>query len=290
MSFVNAKKSTAGDWVIMTVLGIIMLICLFPFLYVISVSFTHPDSYTPMKFYLLPDRFSLEGYKYIFQSQNFMRAIGNTALVTAIGTVLNVYVTFTFAFGLTHKDVPGNKVLSGIIVFSLIFNAGILPNYLLVKNLGLMNSHWALILPALTSAWDLVVVRSFMNSLPKELEESACIDGCNDWTCFFRIILPLSKACLATFTLFFAVYYWNIYFNAMVYLTDSGKWTLQVLLKTMIIDSDAMGFSPLADQKVLPQETIKMAAIVTAMLPILLVYPFLQKYFAQGVMVGSVKG
>lgn len=290
MSFVSTKKSTVGDWAIIAVLCVVMLLCLFPFLYVISISFTHPDSYVPMKFSLFPQRFSLEAYKYIFGSQNFLRATKNTALITVIGTVLNAYVTFTFAYGLTRREVPGNRLLSSIVVFTLIFSAGILPNYLLIKSLGLMNSHWALILPSLTSAWDLVVVRSFMQSLPKELEESACIDGCNDWTCFFRIILPLSKACLATFTLFFAVYYWNVYFNAMVYLSDSSKWTLQVLLKTMIIDSDSIGFSPLADQNVLPQETVKMAAIVTSMLPILVVYPFLQKYFAQGVMVGSIKG
>ncbi len=284
------RKNTWGDYVIIGILAVIMFLCLFPFLYVISVSFTDPGSYVPMKFTLVPEKFSLAAYQYILSSHNFIRAAKNTIFVTVLGTVLNAYVTFTFAYGLIHKEVPGNRLISGIVVFSLIFNAGILPNYLLVKSLGLMNSHMALIFPALTSAWDLIVVRSFMYSLPRELEESAQIDGCNDWTCFFRIILPLSKACLATFTLFFAVYYWNMYFNAMVYLSDSTKWTLQVLLKTMIIDSDSIGFSPLADQNLLPQETVKMAAIVTSMLPILVVYPFLQKYFAQGVMVGSIKG
>ncbi len=284
------QKFSPGDIIIMAVLVLIMFLCIFPFLYVFSVSFTDPDSYVPMQFTLFPNKFSLAAYEYIFSSQNFMRAARNTVFVTLMGMVINLYVTFTFAYGLTRKEVPGNKILSNIVVFSLVFNAGILPNYLLVKNLGLMNSHLALILPVMTSAWDLIVVRSFMAALPKELSESAQIDGCNDWVCFFRIILPLSKACLATFTLFFAVYYWNMYFNAMVYLSDSTKWTLQVLLKTMIIDSDSMGFSPLADQNVLPQETVKMAAIITSMLPILLVYPFLQKHFAQGVMLGSVKG
>ena len=284
------RKLSVGDIVIMVILAMIMLLCIFPFLYVFSVSFTDPNSYVPMKFILFPEKFSLAAYSYIFSSPNFLRAARNTIYITLLGTLINTYVTFTFAYGLTRKDVPGSRLLSGIVVFALIFNAGILPNYLLVKSLGLMNSHFALILPAMTSAWDLVVVRSFMQSLPNELRESAEIDGCNEWVCFFRIILPLSKACLATFTLFFAVYYWNVYFNAMVYLSDSTKWTLQVYLKTMIIDSDAMGFSPLADVNVLPQETIKMAAIITSMLPILIVYPFLQKYFAQGVMVGSVKG
>lgn len=291
MSFVSAKKRlTLGDAINAVMLCIIMALCLFPFLYVISVSFTDPDAYVPMKLILVPEKLSLEAYQYILTSNNFMTATRNTVGITMLGTVMNLFVTFTFAYGLTKADIPGTRFLNHLVVFTLIFNAGIVPNYLLVKSLGLINSQWALILSSLTSAWDVVVVRSFMHSLPREIEESACIDGCNELTCFYRIILPLSKASLATFTLFFAVMYWNMYFKAMVYLSDSSKWTLQVLLKTMIIDSDSIGFSPTADQNMLPQETIKMAAIVTSMIPVLIVYPFLQKHFAKGVMVGSVKG
>jgi putative aldouronate transport system permease protein len=180
-----------------------------------------------------------------------------------------------------------------VVVFSLVFNAGIVPNYLLVKELGLINSYWALIIPFLTNAWSLIVVKSFMESLPSELKDAAKIDGCSDLGVFFKIIIPLSMPALAAFTLFFAVVQWNTYFNAVIYLTDSKKWTLQVLVKSLVIDdSSGLGgsMSAIGSDRVVPQETARLAAVVLSMLPILIIYPFLQKHFAKGVMLGSVKG
>ncbi len=221
-----------------------------------------------------------------------MSALSNSVLVTVIGTVLNLIVTFSLAYPLSKNYIPGVKAMNGLVVFTLIFNAGIVPTYILVKDLGLIDNLAALILPSLTSAWNLVVVRSFMRSLPVEVEEAARIDGCSDIVVFIRIVIPLSMASIAAFTLFFAVANWNAYFAPMIYISDTRKWTLQVLLKSMIIDSEAIGygFSQEVDQRLPPQETIKMAIIVMTMLPILVVYPFLQKYFAKGVMLGSVKG
>lgn len=293
MSYINNRKMGLSDVAIYGFIGICMLLVLFPFYYVICISFIHEDVYVPMRLVLWPERFSLGAYEYILTSSNFLTALKNTVFITLVGTVLKLYVNFSFAYGLTKRNAPGHRLLSSLVVVTLIFHAGIVPNYLLIKELGLINKQWSLIFPALYSAWDLIVIRSFMYALPAEIEESARIDGCNDLTVFFKIILPLSMASIATFTLFFAVAFWNVYFNAMMYLSDSNKWTLQVLLKTMIIDSDSMGgFSAAAsgDEKMLPQETIKMAAIVLAMLPILCVYPFLQKFFAKGVLLGSVKG
>lgn len=293
MSFITQKRLTFGDYVIYTVTTLISIMCIAPFLYVVSVSFTDPDVYVPFKFSLIPEKWSLESYTYLLSTNSFLIALKNTVYITFVGTLLNLVVTFTMAYGLTRKSLPGRNIILYAVVFTLVFNPGIVPNYLLVQNLGLINSHWSLILVNLTNAWSLIIVKSFMDALPKELEESAKIDGCSDIGVFLRIILPLSKPVIATFTLFFAVAHWNTYFNALIYLTDSSMWTLQMLIKTLVIDSGSNSVAQASvsgDQAALPQETIRMASIVLAMVPILVVYPFLQKYFAKGVMLGSIKG
>jgi len=292
MSFVQKKRMTAFDWVNYTLIGLISLVCVFPFFYVFSVSFTDPKVYVPLKFYLFPEKWSLESYRYILSTNSFINALKSTLFITIIGTALNIVVSFTMAYGMTKRTLPGYKYLIGGVIFTLVFSAGIVPNYLLVKELGLLNSYWALIWTSLTNAWSLIVIKSFLDSLPGELEEAAKIDGCTDIGGFLRIVVPLSMPAIATFTLFFAVTHWNTFFNALIYLSDSSKWTLQLLVKTLVIDSNstAVAQAGSSDEAVVPQETIRMATIVLSMLPILLVYPFLQKHFAKGVMIGSVKG
>lgn len=293
MSFVAQKKRlTLFDWVNYTLISLISLACVFPFLYVFSVSFTDPEVYVPLKFYLFPEKWSLEAYTYILSTNSFINAFKSTLFITIVGTVLNIIVSFTMAYALTKKTLPGQKWIMGLVIFTLVFSAGIVPNYLLVKELGLLNSYWAMIWPGLTNAWSLIVIKSFMESLPAELEDAARIDGSSDLGVFARIVIPLSMPAIATFTLFFAVTHWNTYFNALIYLSDSKKWTLQLLIKTLVIDSNsgAVAQAGASDEAVVPQETIRMASIVLAMVPILIVYPFLQKHFAKGVMVGSVKG
>jgi len=291
MSFVHQKKLTLFDYVNYFLLALISAACIFPFLYVLGVSLTHRSVYVPYSFQWFPQKWSLDAYAYILSSNSFVNALKSTAFITFFGTVLNLVFTFTMAYGLTEKRLPHRRWIYGLVVFSLVFSAGIIPNFLLIKQLGLMNSYWALILPALTNAWSLIVVKSFMDSLPQEVIESAKMDGCTDIGVFIRIILPLSKPAIAAFLLFFAVSHWNTYFNAVMFLTDSKKWTLQVLVKTLVLDasSNMTGSSASMDQ-LLPQETIRIASVVLAMLPILLVYPFLQKHFAKGVMLGSIKG
>lgn len=291
MSFAVNKRTTWGDWVNSSLILLISIITLIPFVYVVSISLTDPSIYVPMQFKIIPEKFSLAAYEYLLSTNSFTNALYSTLYVTVVGTILNIIITFTMAYGLTRKSMPGRTTVLSLVVFTLVFNAGIVPNYLLIKELGLLNSYWALILVSLTNAWSLIVVKSFMDSLPAELEDAAKIDGCNDIGVFLRIIIPLSKPAIATFTLFFAVAHWNTYFNALVYITDSTKWTLQLLVKTLVIDSNAQGYATGGgDEQSLPQETIRMASIVLAILPILLVYPFLQKYFAKGVMLGSIKG
>jgi putative aldouronate transport system permease protein len=293
MSFVATKKMTSFDWVNYVILGLISIACVFPFIYVFSVSFTDPEVYVPLKFYFFPDQWSLAAYKYLLSTNSFINALSNTVFITVIGTLLNVAVSFTLAYTLTKKLMPGRNIMLSAVVFTLVFNAGIVPGYILIKELGLINSLWSLIWPSLTNAWSLIVIKSFFESLPSELEDSARIDGCSDIGVFLRIVIPLSMPAIAAFTLFFAVSYWNTYFNALIYLSDSKKWTLQVLIKTLVIDSDSNGVGQAGaggDARAVPQETIRMASIMLAMAPILLVYPFLQKHFAKGVMLGSVKG
>ncbi|MCU6796541.1 carbohydrate ABC transporter permease [Paenibacillus sp. WQ 127069] len=292
MSFVQKKGLTVGDYVNYSLLLLVSLICIFPFFYVFSVSFTDPKVYIPLQFYVFPEKWSLASYKYILSTNSFINAMNSTIFVTVVGTALNLVFTFTMAYGLTKTGLPGRSLMLGAVVFTLVFSAGLVPSYLLVKQLGLLNSYWSLIWPGLTNAWSLIVVKSFMDSLPKELEDAARIDGCTDLGVFLRIVIPLSMPAIAAFTLFFAVAHWNTYFNALIYLSDAKKWTLQVLVKTLVIDSDSngVGASGASEQGIVPQETIRMAAIMLSMAPILIVYPFLQKYFAQGVLLGSVKG
>ncbi|SFK94939.1 putative aldouronate transport system permease protein [Paenibacillus sp. 1_12] len=293
MSFVSQKKLQPFDWVNYSVLALISFVCVFPFLYVFSVSFTDPQVYVPLKFYIFPEKWSLSAYKYILSTNSFLNALKSTSFITIIGTILNIVVSFSLAYALTKKTMPGRGIMMGAVIFTLVFSAGIVPNYLLIKQLGLLNSYWALIWPALTNAWSLIVIKSFLESLPSELEDSAKIDGCSDLGVFLRIVIPLSMPAIAAFTLFFAVAHWNTYFNAMIYISDSKKWTLQVLVKTLVIDSDSNGVGQAGaggDDRMVPQETIRMASIMLAMAPILVIYPFLQKHFAKGVMLGSVKG
>ncbi|MDR1541507.1 MAG: carbohydrate ABC transporter permease [Clostridiales bacterium] len=285
------QRMTLGDYLNYTGIIIFSIICLLPFLYVLSVSFTSPKEYMPMKLILWPEHFSLESYSFIINRNSFMRSMANSVFVTLVGTVCNLAVTFTGAYGISKKTMPGHKFIVPLVTFTLVFNAGIVPNFLLVRSMGMMNSFWALILPGLTNAWSLLIVRSFIEGISSELEEAAKMDGCTELGVFFKIILPLSKAAIATFTVLFMVNHWNAYFNAMIYMTSTDNWTLPLMIKSMIVDSSALGGAVSStDEKTVPLETIKMAAIVLSIAPIVITYPFLQKYFEKGVTLGAVKG
>lgn len=292
MSFVSTKRRTTFDYVNGTLILMVSLVCLLPFLYIISVSLTDVDVYVPFTFQLFPKKLSLDAYKYILGTSTFIDALKSTTLVTVVGTVIALMVTYPAAYALTKRRMPMYKLFSGIVVFTLVFSAGIIPTFTVVRNLGLINKYWALILPIATDAWSLIVVKSFMDSLPSELEDSAKIDGCTDLGVFFRIIIPLSMASIAAFTLFFAVARWNIYFDALLYINDNSKRTLQVLVKSMVIDnnSQSAGSATGWGDAQMPSEVVRSATVMVAVLPILIVYPFLQKYFVKGVMLGSVKG
>ncbi|MBO2942651.1 carbohydrate ABC transporter permease [Paenibacillus sp. F411] len=267
---------------------------IFPYFYVFAVSFTDPKTYVAGKFIIFPEKWSLDSYRYILSAKSFLQSFQATAFITVIGTVLSLIFTTSFSYAITKRGMPGSRLLIMMVLFTMVFHGGLIPNYLLVDQLGLINSLWALILPVLTNAWSIFVVKGFFDTLPASLEDSAQIDGCNDFMIWYKIILPLSMPVIAAFSLFFAVTYWNTYFSALIYIQDSSKWTLQVLLQQMILQNETnvggMSVVSMEPGVALPPETIKMAALVTVILPILLVYPFLQKHFAKGVLLGSVKG
>lgn len=283
----------AFDLFLVVFLGLFGLICLVPFLYVVAASFTAPEELLRKGFVLFPSSFSLDGYRYIFSTPTIIRSLGVTASLAVAGTVLNLLFTVLMAYPLARADLVGRRPLMLMIVFTLVFSGGMIPGYLIVKSLHLLDSYGALILPGLINAFNLIVLKNFFQQLPEGLEESARIDGCTDYGVLFRIVLPLSGSALATFGLFYAVGHWNTFFNAILYINDSAKWPIQVWLRQIVIMSQGgIGDSTSFDSSFVipPPAIIKMAVIVVATVPILIVYPFLQRHFAKGVLLGSVKG
>ncbi|MFB6365291.1 carbohydrate ABC transporter permease [Paenibacillus elgii] len=275
-------------------LVIIALLMLFPFYYMTIVSFTSYTEYVKTELLLVPTSFVLDAYAYIFQSDSFVRSLGVTVFVTVVGTFVNLLLTSMMAYALS-RNILGKRVFLFLVLFTFVFGAGIIPTYMIVSATGLINSYWALILPVAINSYNLIVMRQFFLNIPHELTESALIDGANDLQIYARIILPLSKPALAAFGLFSAVAHWNTYFSALLYLNDPAKWTVQVMLRQIVILSQAgnilsEGVQAARGLQVPPAETIGMAAILVSTIPILVLYPFLQKHFAKGVMLGSVKG
>ena len=274
-------------------LSLFALVTVLPFIYIIAGSFATDLELTERKFFLLPRDPSLDAYRYIFSSDTLFRSIGNSVFIMVTGTLTNLAFTLTMAYALSHKDLMGRTFVMNLVIFSMLFSGGMIPTYLVVKNLGMLDSYAALIFPGAISAFNLIVIKNFFQNLPAGLEESARIDGCNDLGVLWRIVLPLSKPILATFGLFYAVGHWNNFFSALLYLNDHKMWPLQVMLREMVMLSQiAIGNLNNLDPEFVepPDQSIKMAVIVVGTVPILLVYPFLQKHFTKGVLLGSIKG
>ncbi|MFC7619496.1 carbohydrate ABC transporter permease [Microlunatus sp. GCM10028923] len=271
------------------VIVLITVLMLYPFLNVIAVSLA--DSAEVGFGGLLPERFSLEAYSSILRGGIVTRALLVSIGVTVVGTACSMVCTSMMAYGLTRTaDLPGMRVILYLALFTMLFGAGMIPNFLLIKSLGLLDSYAAMILPGLISAFNLVVLRNFYLQLPRELIEAARIDGCNDRQIFTSIVLPLSKAVSAVIALFYAVGYWNTFFTALLYINDATKWPIQLVLNLYVVQGSPM--PQIEDPNHTPPqpESVQMAVVVLAVLPILLVYPFLQKYFTKGVLTGAIKG
>ncbi|MEI7024723.1 carbohydrate ABC transporter permease [Paenibacillus sp. y28] len=269
------------------------LLTVIPLIYVIAGSFATQKELLQRGFILFPTEFSMDAYAYIFSTQTLVRSLLVTIYITVAGTLINIFFTCLMAYPLARKDMDFRKPILMLVVFTMLFSGGMIPTFLVVKQLGMINTYWSLLIPGAISAFNLIIMRNFFQQLPDGLEESAKIDGCNDLGIFFRIVLPLSMPAIATFSLFYAVGHWNTFFTAVLYINDHLKWPIQVLMRQIVIlasggigDSSAMD----ADYVAPPEQSVKMAVIVVSTLPILLVYPFLQKHFAKGVLLGSVKG
>ncbi|WP_010493125.1 carbohydrate ABC transporter permease [Paenibacillus elgii] len=281
------------DGAVALVLILLALSSLFPFVYILATSLSPMEQVLRGGIILWPDRFSFDAYSTILGNTNFVRSLYITAVTTVGGTFVNLALTTFMAYPLSKKTLPGRETVLLLVTITILFSGGMIPTYIVVNKLGLLDSVWSLILPGAISAFNLIILKNFFQGIPSELEEAGKIDGCRTFGLLFRIVLPLSMPALATFTLFYAVGNWNQFFNAVLYITKPELWTVQVFLRQMIFQGstqDVMGQSGFSGgQDILPV-TIQMAAIVVSTLPILVVYPFLQKHFAKGVLLGSVKG
>ena len=277
-----------------TVITLAAITTMLPILYIIFNSFATEFELQTRSMFLIPHTWSTDAYTYIFASNKLIRAFGNSLFITACGTLINLFFTVTMAYPLSKKYLRFRTPILNLIIFSMFFSGGMIPGYIVVSSwLKMRGTYWALLIPGAISAYNMMIVKNFFQGIPQELEESANLDGCNDLMTLVRIVLPLSLPVLATFGLFYAVGHWNSYFSAMIYLTDDKMYPLQLILRQIIITAEASASDmTLMDPDFVepPKESIKMAVIVVATVPIMCVYPFLQKYFVKGVMVGALKG
>lgn len=271
-------------------LSIFGLITLLPFLYVIAASFSSNAEIVSRSFFVIPHGFTLDNIKFILSSESFRHSFFLTVLVTLLGTTLQMALTLIFAYPLSNKKLKGRKLFIRLIIFSMLFSGGMIPTYLVIKSLGLLDSIWVLILPAAINPFNLIIIKNHMENLPEELKESARIDGANEMQMFSKIIVPLSMPVVATFSLFCAVGIWNDFMSGFLYINDSSKWPIQVLLRQITMMGQIPTDGTILNENVTPPgEGVQFAAILASTFAILCVYPFVQKHFAKGMMVGSLK-
>lgn len=275
------------------VLTVACALVILPFVGIVSTSLASPEQVVEAGgFVLIPTAIDFTAYQSILVGGVVTRALLVSLFVTGVGTLLSLILTAMLGWALSRRGTIGNRTLILLVLISLLFSPGLIPSYLVVHQFGLLNSLWALIIPTCVSAFNVIVVRAFFVGLPGEVLDSARIDGASEWRLFFHIGLPLSRAVLAVVGLFYGVGYWNAFFNALLYLSDSSLWPLQLVLRTYVVDGAQLGAQDLgmAAEAMPPQTSIQMAILVLSIIPIVLVYPFLQRHFAKGMLTGAVKG
>lgn len=301
----SAVKETRADkvFVLCNYIYLILafIVVAYPIIYIISASISDPKLVNSGEMWLFPKGITFEGYARVFDNAKIWSGYKNTIIYTAVGTLVNLIVTLPAAYALSRKDFVGRNFFMAMFMVTMFFGGGLVPGYLLVKNLGLINSMWALILPGAASVWNIIVARTFFQStIPNELQEAAQIDGCTNMRLFIKIVLPLSAPIIAVMALFYGVGHWNSYFGALIYLNEEAKYPLQMILRQILVLQEmsaettgaAVNSSVAAalNNKAEVASLIKYAVIIVSTLPVIIVYPFLQRYFVQGVMIGSVKG
>lgn len=276
-------------------IALLTLAVLYPIVYVFSASFSSPAALAAGKVILWPVDVSIDGYKAVFNYGKVWIGYRNTIFYVIIGTMINVLMTLFCAYPLARKTLPGRKAFMGLFTFTMLFGGGMIPNYLLVRNLGMMNTVWSVLIPGAMSVYNMIVARTFIqNNIPDELFDAAKIDGCDDFHFFGSVLLPLSKAIIAVLALWYAVGHWNSYFDAFLYLRDYHLYPLQIFLKDVLISSEFSADDMMDPETIVAMQNMKLllkySLIVVSVLPLFSFYPFVQKYFVKGVTIGSVKG
>lgn len=277
------------------VLILVTLVVLYPLVFVLSASFSDPQTVLRGEMLLWPKGINLNSYEKIFQNKDIISGFTNTLIYTTLGTAINLVMTILAAYPLSRRDFVGRNGIMALLVFTMFFSGGLIPTYLLIKNLGMLNTLWVMIIPNAVSIWNIIIMRTFFQqSIPHELQEAATIDGCSNIQILTRIILPLSMPTIAVTILFYAVGHWNAFFNALLYLTDKDKFPLQLVLREILIQGQTNDMVKMSTESAIKQqrevEGIKYAVLVVANIPVLVLYPFLQRYFVKGVMIGAIKG
>ena len=289
----RTKADIFFDGVNVTLMLIILVIVLYPLIFVLSASFSNPLAVLEGKVVLFPVDYSLQAYKAVFKNDDILMGYKNTIIYTIAGTAVNLVMTIMGAYPLSRKDFKGRRQLTIFFMITMFFSGGLIPSYLVNTKLGLNNNFWVMIIPGAISVWNMFIMKSFFQtSIPDELEEAAFIDGASNIGILIKIVLPLSTPILAVLTMYYGVGHWNSYFTALIYFRDRAKYPLQLILREILVihDMGEMTESEVAASQELVAEGIKYAVIVVASLPVLLMYPFLQRHFVKGVMLGAIKG
>ncbi|AEE97140.1 MAG: putative aldouronate transport system permease protein [Clostridiales bacterium] len=292
---IESRSDKAFDIVNGFLLVLITVIVLYPLIYVVSASFSDPMKVLNGEIILLPKGINLDAYKKVFADNEIISGYWNTILYTLVGTAVNVILSIITAYPLSRKDLRGGNIFMGLFTFTMFFSGGLVPTYLIIRDLGLIDNFWVMVLPGAISIYNVIIMRTyFQSSIPFELQESAMLDGCSNWRILWSIILPLSMPIIAVMVLFYGVGHWNSYFDALIYLRDQAKYPLQLVLRKILVQNQMQQLMNSASESIAQQqvlaEGIKYATIVVASVPVLIIYPFLQRYFVKGVMIGAIKG
>ncbi|MDO5361428.1 MAG: carbohydrate ABC transporter permease [Eubacteriales bacterium] len=296
---VKFKNQSTGDKIfivsVYAILSIILVIVLYPLIYVVAASFSDPQAVISGKVILWPVDVTLRGYQAVFKNPKILTGFANSLFYMFVGTAINLVMTMLCAYPLSRKEFTARNKIAALFVFTMYFSGGLVPNYMIVSKLGLINTRWAMLIPTAMSTYNMIIARTYMvNSIPDELYEAAQLDGCSPFKYLMKVIVPLSKPIIAVLALYYGIAKWNNYFDAMLYLNDSSKWPITMVLREILIQNqidptmltDASALSKLQGMT----ELLKYSVIVVASVPVLMIYPFVQKYFVKGVTIGAVKG
>lgn len=288
------ERSRVADFFIYLALILFGLVSVTPILHVLSVSMSSPNAVAASGLMLYPKEFTLDSYHFVFRGGSIQRAFMVTTFITVVGTAISLFCTTTAAYALSREDLPGANALMIFVIIPMVFSAGIIPGYMLIQDLGLINSVWSMILPAAVNSFYLILMRNFFENIPKSLVESARLDGASEFTILLRIMLPLALPAMMTIGLFYAIAYWNEFFRGIFYITDPQNWPLQVLVRNVVVQADLneLGLTnrDLYGSQTINQLTVRAATIVVTMAPFAILYPFLQRFFIKGIVLGAEKG